>query len=865
MNFCCINMKTVVVLVLSLFAFPLLGQLPPLPNGQITASVTPSTGIGTGQTVTVTCRIGSYNGTAEIDSFNFEVHYDKKQFAFVNGSFNLGASSGADQQWLSKAPQNSSADGYVLKSANGAMPGLVGIAMGEIGLHSTERGTLASSGFLVSFQLRATGPGSGTIFLTPALDGSVLLDTSFRPVGTISFPSPVSISVANPIVVSVTAVDASASEPGYDSGAFLVSRTGATNAALAAAFTVTGTARPGFDYPDLGYEVVIPAGASNATLVVTPMDDAEIEGDETVTVTLTASQDYDVAGPATVVIHDDENPPPAVALTAPANGTIFPNPTNIVLTATASDSNGSVTNVEFYRDGTVKLGEDASSPYSFTWSNAPPGTYVLTAKATDNLGATADSVPLGITVRGPPSVTLTCPTNVAATASATVNATATDGDGAIVFLEIYRDGVVWAATNSGALTVLWTNMLPGTYTLTARASDDRGLLTTSAPVVVTVTAAGMSDNYADRPFLGGLTNYATASSTSFTKEPGEPAHAFRYGTRSAWVAWTAPRNGNVIVDTFGSSFDTVLVLYTNNPPPAGTVSNLTYLGANLDAGGTPQSQVIFTAVAGQSYSLAVDGTLFGESGTIHLHISQTNTPPVVTASPQSVIASVGDNVSFSVSASGASPLTNQWRWNGASIGGATGSTFTRTNVALTNAGLYDVIVSNSGGAATSAPAVLVVRAPAEFTATPSQQVVDPGGTAVFNITATGSDPLNYQWSFNGVLLPGQVTNMFTRYNAQHADGGTYSVSVANAAGSASAGAELIVRPVFTSYTSTNGNLLLNWYGTTGKVYVVEGTTNLNPPSTVWTNLGSVTNTALQGQFTVPMSNATRMIRLRVGP
>ena len=550
----------------------------------------------------------------------------------------------------------------------------------------------------------------------------------------------------------MTAADPSGSEPGTDVPAFLLQRFGPTNAPVTARFSVGGTARPGWDYQYIEGSLVIPAGVTEALIVVTIYDDDEIKGDETVTLNLLPHNDYDISGTgtATVTIHDDENMPPAVTLIAPAHGTIYAQPTNITITATASDSNGSVTNVEFFREGNIKLGEDASSPYSFTWSNAPPGTYVITARAMDNLGATADSVPIGIVVRGPPSVTLTCPTNVAATASVTVTATATDGDGAIVFLEIYRDGVVWTATNSGALAVLWTNMAPGTYTLTARASDDRGLLTTSAPVVVTVTAAGMSDNYADRPILGGLTNYATADNTSFTKETGEPAHAFRYGNHSAWVAWTAPRNGKVWVDTFGSSFDTVLVLYTNNPPPAGTVSNLTYLGANLDAGGTPQSQIIFTAVAGQSYSLVVDGTLFGESGTIHLHISQTNPAPVITASPQSVVASVGDNVGFSVTASGSAPLTNQWRWNGSAIAGATGSTFTRTNVALTNAGLYDVIVSNSGGAATSAPAVLVVRAPAEFTTLPAQQVVDPGGTAAFNVTATGSDPLNYQWSFNGV-------------------------------------------------------------------------------------------------------------------
>ena len=856
------------VAVLTFWLPHCLAQLVVPPASSI--SVLPSAGtVGVGQTFTVTCRL-NYNGTAEVDGFAFVINHDPAGLAAVPGSFYLGTNSGTDQQFLLKPNQDT--NGLVLTNlCDATRPGAVYLTAGDLGRSNPQRGSLAQSGFLVSFQMTAVAAGIWTLSPAPYIDDSVLYDVYMRPTSTVGFNT-ATVVVRNPTAVSVAAVDASASEPGTDTAMFLFTRSGPTNADLVARFTITGNAGSGDDYEIVPWWLVIPAGASNASLVITPLDDSDIEGDETVIVTLQTSGDYDIAMPsaATVTIHDDENMPPAVALTSPAHGAIFPNPTNITLTATASDSNGSVTNVEFFREGTVKLGEDASSPYSFTWSNAPPGTYVLTARATDNLGATADSAPVSIVVRGAPSVTVSCPTNFAATASVTVSATATDPDGVIAFLEIYRNGAVFAATNGGALSALWTNAVPGTYTLTARASDDRGLLTTSAPVVVTVTASGLADNYANRPFLSGFTNYVTGNTTYFTKEAGETNHAARWGEHSGWMAWTAPASGSCTMDTFDSGFDTVLAIYTN-VPGTDTVSNLVVVVYNDDASSqTVLSSVGFTAVAGKTYVVVVDSyALFGggggQGGSVQLHIAQANPAPVITASPQSVVASVGDNVGFSVTASGSAPLTNQWRWNWTAIAGATGSTFTRTNVALTNAGLYDVIVSNSGGAATSAPAVLVVRAPAEFTTLPAQQVVDPGGTAAFNVTATGSDPLNYQWSFNGVLLPGQITNVFTRYNAQHADGGTYAVTVANAAGSASAGAELIVRPIFTSYTATNGNLLLNWHGTTGKGYVVEGTTNLNPPSTVWTNLGSATNTALQGQFTVPMGNATRAIRLRVGP
>ncbi|PYV39521.1 MAG: hypothetical protein DMG06_22945, partial [Acidobacteria bacterium] len=91
------------------------------------------------------------------------------------------------------------------------------------------------------------------------------------------------------------------------------------------------------------------------------------------------------------------NNPPTVNLTSPTQGATFTAPATITLTASASDSDGSVSKVDFYQ-GTVLLGTDTSSPYSLTWNNVSAGTYSLTAKATDNLGATSTSSSASITV-----------------------------------------------------------------------------------------------------------------------------------------------------------------------------------------------------------------------------------------------------------------------------------------------------------------------------------------------------------------------------------------------------------------------------------------------------------------------------------
>ena len=81
------------------------------------------------------------------------------------------------------------------------------------------------------------------------------------------------------------------------------------------------------------------------------------------------------------------NVPPGVTLTSPANGATFSAPATITLAATASDTDGTITKVDFYR-GTTLIGTDTTAPYSVTWSNVAAGSYSLTAVATDNGGAT---------------------------------------------------------------------------------------------------------------------------------------------------------------------------------------------------------------------------------------------------------------------------------------------------------------------------------------------------------------------------------------------------------------------------------------------------------------------------------------------
>jgi PA14 domain/Bacterial Ig domain len=88
---------------------------------------------------------------------------------------------------------------------------------------------------------------------------------------------------------------------------------------------------------------------------------------------------------------------PAVALTAPASASRFVNATSIPIAATASDPDGAIASVEFLVDG-VKVGEDASAPFGWTWTPPVYGTHVLAARAIDNVGGSTTSAPVSVTV-----------------------------------------------------------------------------------------------------------------------------------------------------------------------------------------------------------------------------------------------------------------------------------------------------------------------------------------------------------------------------------------------------------------------------------------------------------------------------------
>jgi hypothetical protein len=152
--------------------------------------------------------------------------------------------------------------------------------------------------------------------------------------------------------------------------------------------------------------------------------------------------------------------------------------------ASAVDSDGGVTNVQFF-DGVASLGNVASSPYNLPVS-LTAGSHNLTAVASDNLGATATSPLVTVTVNSPPSVTVTNPidgTTFVAPAMVTIQASANDADGSVTNVQFF-DGATSLGNVTSSPYDLSVSLAAGSHTLTAVASDNVGATTTSSPVTI---------------------------------------------------------------------------------------------------------------------------------------------------------------------------------------------------------------------------------------------------------------------------------------------------------------------------------------------------------------------------------------------
>ena len=197
-----------------------------------------------------------------------------------------------------------------------------------------------------------------------------------------------------------------------------------------------------------------------------------------------------------------------------------------------------------------------------------------------------------------------------------------------------------------------------------------------------------------------------------------------------------------------------------------------------------------------------DGSLYylaiGSSSVFRVQFTGAGgTAPNITTHPSNQTVAQGAPATFSVVASGSTPLSYQWQRNQTNISGATSSSYTLPSAAFAdNGAMFRCIVTNAFGNATSNEATLTVNAPPSITGHPSNQTVTQGQPATFTVTVTGSATLSYQWQRNQSNIPNATSSSYTISSASLADNGAkFRCVVTNSFGSATSNeATLTVQP-----------------------------------------------------------------------
>lgn len=182
---------------------------------------------------------------------------------------------------------------------------------------------------------------------------------------------------------------------------------------------------------------------------------------------------------------------PKVSLMNPSDGQTFAAGSNIVVAADATDEEGTIAKVEFWANG-QKLGEDDTAPYEITWNKVQASPYTIVAKAIDNSGLSANSASVNISVKteaanqAPIVSVSTDAVNYEAPAKVKITATASDKDGSIAKVEFFAGNEKIGEDATAPYAIEWSKSETGSYAITAKATDNKGLSTTSGQVNIVV-------------------------------------------------------------------------------------------------------------------------------------------------------------------------------------------------------------------------------------------------------------------------------------------------------------------------------------------------------------------------------------------
>jgi hypothetical protein len=184
----------------------------------------------------------------------------------------------------------------------------------------------------------------------------------------------------------------------------------------------------------------------------------------------------------------------------------------------------------------------------------------------------------------------------------------------------------------------------------------------------------------------------------------------------------------------------------------------------------------------------------GRSVSLHATLD-TPAVPVILEQPQSILAEPGDDVLFEIKVVGPEEVSYQWTKQGRDIEGATGTSLSLSNVKPEDAANYRVILNFEGVRIFSDNAHLNLNIAPEITLKLEDKSIEAGDPLQLWVTAVGLNPLTYEWTKNGEILPAVIGAQFFKNVAEESDSGIYQVTVRNSLGeSVSQAANITVLP-----------------------------------------------------------------------
>jgi hypothetical protein len=243
----------------------------------------------------------------------------------------------------------------------------------------------------------------------------------------------------------------------------------------------------------------------------------------------------------------------------------------------------------------------------------------------------------------------------------------------------------------------------------------------------------------------------------------------------------------------------------------------------------------------------------GNTATGSFTVTVQTAAPVIITQPVSQTVVLGHSVTLTVGATGFPAPTYQWKFWGQIIPGATSASYTIPAAQSSDAGSYTVAVTNMAGSAVSSFVNLQVVVPATITTQPASVTINTEGEVVFQVIATGSGVISYQWYRDGVPITGAVYSTYTLDPAQYIHAGSYYVVVSNPYGavtSATAVLTVNVKPTITA--QPQGQVV----AVGSSVTFAVGTAGTTPMTYQWKKGSAAIVGATDAIYTIPSAQIT---------